>query len=379
LSDSVSFQAEYQGQGFEDIRSLSNTALMFSTMLLEERMLLYGRGTTANNYTGALGTPTITSCTAVSASLAPGGTSTLTSSSTVWVIVAADAGDLLGTNGYSMHQGPATTVGTTASVACATGLTAVQVNIGSDVTGALGYNLYAASVQAGPYYYAGRTGYNVGYITSQPSGGPSITSGAADQSAVATNFDGLLTNCAASGGYVKRLNAALSTTNPGSEFQSAFGSLYEAVKGDPEEIWMNGFDRAQLSNALLNNASNAAYRVMIGVNDQGNAKAGVVVQSLLNEVTGSEVNVRVHPWMPQSNALVRQVSLPIPDSNVSETSYWAGPQDLMILQWPAIQLTYDSSSFLVGSLCNVAPAWQALISGITGVGQPVQPPSYGDA
>lgn len=28
LSDSVSWQAEYQGQGFEDVRSLSNTALL---------------------------------------------------------------------------------------------------------------------------------------------------------------------------------------------------------------------------------------------------------------------------------------------------------------------------------------------------------------
>ena len=31
LSDSVSWQAEYQGQGFQDIRSLSNTALLYST------------------------------------------------------------------------------------------------------------------------------------------------------------------------------------------------------------------------------------------------------------------------------------------------------------------------------------------------------------
>ncbi len=31
LSDSVSWQQEYQGQGFEDVRSLSNTALLYST------------------------------------------------------------------------------------------------------------------------------------------------------------------------------------------------------------------------------------------------------------------------------------------------------------------------------------------------------------
>src|SRR5579863_7215826 len=105
-------------------------------MLLDERLMIYGRGTTGNGYAGALGTPTITSCTPVSASIAPGGTSTLGSSATVWVIVAADAGDLTTASGQ-LHQGPATTVGTSASVTTSTGLTAVQVNIGNDVPGAL--------------------------------------------------------------------------------------------------------------------------------------------------------------------------------------------------------------------------------------------------
>lgn len=277
---------------------MSNTALLYSTMLLDERLMIYGRGTTGNGYAGQLGVAPTFTLAAVSASIAPGGTSTLGTSASVFVVVAPDAGDLLGTNGTTMHQGPASTVVT--SVGTSTGLTAVQVTITNDSsqTGALGYNLYAASVAGGPYYYAGRTGSNVGYITSQPSTGPQITVGAADSSAVATNYDGLLTNVAASGGYVTRLNAALSTTNPGSEFQTAFGSLYEAVKADPEEVWMNGFDRLQLSNAILNNAANSAYRVYIPNSDMGGVKAGAVVQSLLNEVTGSEIPVMVHPWFP---------------------------------------------------------------------------------
>lgn len=379
LSDSVSWQAEYQGQGFEDIRSLSNTALLYATMLLDERLMLYGRGTTANNYTGALGTPTITSCTAVSASLAPGGTSTLGASATVWVIVAADAGDILGTNGFTMHQGPSTTVGTTASVTTSTGLTAIQVNIGSDVAGALGYNIYAASIQAGPYYYSGRTGYNVGYVTSQPSSGPSTTSGAADQSAVGTNFDGLLTNTAASGGYVTRLNAGWNTTNPGVEFQTAFASLYESVKGDPEEITINGFDRQQISNALLNNAANSAYRVYIQQSEMAGVRGGALLSTLVNEVTGSEVPLMVHPWMPQGNVLIRQKSLPIPDSNVAETSVMVLPQDYVAVQWPVTQFTYDASTFEIGTFAHYAPAWNGLIQGVQGTGIGVKPPSFGDS
>ena len=376
LSDSVSWQAEYQGVGFEDVRSLSNTALLYATMLLDERLMLYGRGS-QTGYAGALGTPTITSVTAVSASVATGGTSTLGTSASVWVLVAADAGDLLGTNGVTMHQGPTSTV---ASVATSAGLTAVQVNIGSDVTGALGYNLYTASVVGGPFYYAGRTGSTTGYIVAQPTGGPTTTSGAADGSAVTNNYDGLLTNTAASGGYVSRLNAPFSTTTPGNEFQTAFGQLYESVKSDPDEIWMNGFDRLQLSNAILGTATNVgAYRIYIDNSNVGNIKVGAVVQSLLNEVTGSEVPLTVHPWVPQGNALIRQKTLPIPDSNVAETSVMVLPQDYVAVQWPVTQFTYDASTFEIGTFCHYAPAWNGLISGIQGTGIGVKPPSYGDS
>ena len=374
LSDSVSWQAEYQGQGFEDIRSLSNTALLYSTMLLDERLMIYGRGTTGNGYAGALAAPSV-SLSGVSASLSPSGTSSFAAGSP-WVIVAADAGDLLGTTGTTMHQGPATTA---ASVSLTAGQ-AIQVSVVTDSPGALGYNLFVGSVSAGPFYYAGRTGYATGYITSQPSSGPVATSGQADQSAVPTNYDGLLTNVAASGGYVKRLNAALSVLNPGAEFQNAFGSLYESVKSDPEEIWLNGFDRLQLSNAIVNNSSNSsAYRVFVPNSDMGGVKAGVVVQSLLNEVTGSEIPITVHPWVPQGNALIRQKTLPIPDSNVAETSVMVLPQDYVAVQWPVTQFTYDASTFEIGTFCHYAPAWNGLIQGIQGVGIGQTPPSFSDS
>lgn len=332
LSDYVTWASEFEGLGFDDVRQLSATSLLYSAKLAEERMYLYSRGTTAGGFVGPLGTPGSVTLAAVSASIAPVGptTNTTTLSSPSYVIVAADAGDLQTPSG-SLHQGPSTVAGThVASVSVTTGQ-AIQVTIGTDVTGALGYNLYVASAAAGPFVYAGRTGYNVGYITAQPISGPTTTSGAADASALSTNYDGLLTNTAASGGYSTRLNAPFSTTNPGTEFQTAFASLYEQVKGDPEEVWLNGFDRLQLSNAIVNNAANSAYRVFIGndTSSMGNVAVGTVVTTLLNEVTGSAVDLNVHPWMPQSNALVRQRVLPWPMSNISETTYLATVQDSM--------------------------------------------------
>ena len=358
----------------EDIRSLSNTALLYSTRLLDERLMIYGRGTTANNYTGGLAASGSVSLAAVSASIAPSGVTSPALAATSWVVVAPDAGDLLGTTGV-LHQGPATAA---ASVSVAAGQ-AIQVTVSSDSVGALGYNLYVGSVSAGPFVYAGRTGYNVGYIKNQPASGPEVAASAADTSAVSTNYDGLLTNTAASGGYVTRLNAALSTTNPGTEFQTAFGSLYESVKGDPEEIWMNGFDRLQLSNAVLNNASNSAYQVFIQNDAMSGVNVGAVVSTMLNEVTGSSIPITVHPWFPQGNSLIRQKTLPIPDSNVSETSVMVLPQDYVAVQWPVTQFTYDASTFEIGTFAHYAPGWNALIQGIQGVGIGTLPPSSGDS
>src|SRR5579862_1755231 len=373
LSDYVTWQAEFEGLGFDDIRSLSATSLLYSAMLAEERLYLYGRGTAANGYVGPLGTPASVTYSGVSASLAPAGTSSL--NGTYWCVLAADGGDLQTPSG-SMHQGPATVA---ASVAVSAG-EAIQFVVGGDVTGALGYNVFVGSVSSGPFYYAGRSGFNTGYVTNQPTSGPTTTSGAADASALSVNYDGFYSNLGASAGYSTRLNAPFSTSNPGVEFQTAFASLYDATKADPDEVWMNGFDRLQLSNALLQQNNPNAYRVFIN-NDTGSdgVKVGAVVQSLLNEVTGKEVAVRTHPWNPQGNAIIRSVVLPMPQTNISETTALATVQDFCQIQWPTIQFSYDSSLFWVSSLCHYAPSYSAVISGIKGSGVPQYFPSTGDA
>lgn len=373
LSDAVTWQAEYQSHGFDDVRSLSATSLLYASMLAEERTILFGRGTVANGYSGPLSAPASVTATAVAASVAPSSTATAFGTGSVWYLVAADAGDLISASG-GMHQGPTTTA---ASVAVTAGQ-AIQVTVGSGVTGALGYNLYVASVQAGPYYLAGRSGYNIVYAGGQPSSGPSATAGAADASAFSYNYDGLFANGSASAGYTKVLNAPLSTTNPGVEFFTAMASLYDSVKGSPDELWLNGWDRLQLSNALLNNSSTTAYRVFIPNQQSDDVKVGAIVQSLLNPVTGDEVAVNAHPWFPQGAAFLRQRTLPIPQTNISETYAVACAQDYIQVNWPAIDMTYQSSTFWISTLVSYAPQWQGFITGIQGVGVPALFPSEGD-
>jgi hypothetical protein len=57
LSDQVSFDANFSGMGYEDLRQLSSTSTLYATMLMEERMMLMARGT-ASGYSGAIAAPT---------------------------------------------------------------------------------------------------------------------------------------------------------------------------------------------------------------------------------------------------------------------------------------------------------------------------------
>jgi hypothetical protein len=82
----------------------------------------------------------------------------------------------------------------------------------------------------------------------------------------------------------------------------------------------------------------------------GNVKVGAVVTTLMNEVTGRPVDLNIHPWQPQGSAVIRQKTLPMPYSNISETTALATVQDFMQIAWPAIQFTYDSSLLGVRSV-----------------------------
>ena len=72
--------------------------------------------------------------------------------------------------------------------------------------------------------------------------------------------------------------------------------------------------------------------------------------------------------MPQGNSIVRSITLPLPDSNISETFAMALPQDYAMINWPAQQFTWDRSTITIGTLCRYAPTYSAVIAGVQGVG-----------
>jgi hypothetical protein len=341
---------------------LSSTSTLYATMLMEERMMLMARGT-ASGYSGALSAPTF----ALTSPVAATGQTAL-ANTTYYVNVTADAG--ISGNGFGESI-----LGTEANTAVASG-DVLAVTVSTPVTGALGYNIYVGTATGvltyqgtlkgtGTFYIQGAgaqglTGNNAAYTTT----GAASTRAAADTSAYATGYDGILaTVLGPNTGYNNAINSTFSTSNPGGEFQTAFAAMYQNVKADPDVVLLNGNDRKQLSDAIKS-GSNANYRLVINNPGEDGTTYGSVVTGLQNEVTGKSVDLMVHPWLNQGVAPILSFTLPIPDTEVSDV--WANflVQDYMGIQWPVTQFSYDFSTYFRGTFFCSAPAWNGAVSGI---------------
>jgi hypothetical protein len=364
LSDSVSFDANFSGMGYQDLRQLSSTSTLYATMLMEERMMLMARGT-ASGYSGALSAPTFTLASPVA-----GAGQTALAATTYYVNVTADAG--ISGSGFGESI-----LGTEASTAVASG-DVLTVTVGTAVAGALGYNIYVGTATgAANLKYQGTlkgtgtftiqgasatglTGNNAAFTTS----GAAASRASADTSAYATGYDGILpTVLGSNSGYNNAINSTFSTSNPGNEYQVVFSRLYDSVKADPDEIFLNGADRKQLSDSIKNGAT-ANYRLNLTQTETGDYVGGAVIGGLHNEVTGKLVPLTVHPWLPQGVSPVVSYTLPIPDTEVSDV--WANfmVQDYMGIQWPVTQFAYEFSTYFRGTFFCTAPAWNGAVSGI---------------
>lgn len=348
LSDQVNWKAQFAGQGFEDIRSLSQTALLWATMGAEERALLYGRGTSGNGYVGTVSAPVI--------GTSVGGTGGTIPAGTYAVVVTAKTG--FGETAISNNPAQAVTLGQN-----------LTVNVTTEPAGSLGvYRLYVS--QAGGA--VGTATFQTEFTgTSYTLSTPPTTTGAVNPGATNTSvqtggYDGFLTVLSdpSQTGYLSRHNGPLERDNPGDEFQVAFKSLYDSVKADPDVADCDAGTMKALGD-LLKTASSTSYQLKLDGDGHGHF-LGASVTGLENQITRKMVPLRVHPWMPSGCAMIRSKTLPVPDSEVSATSAVVNVQEYMSIDWPVVQFTYDQSTYLYGTLVHYAPAWSGLITGITG-------------
>jgi hypothetical protein len=339
VSDSVDMTAQFAGQGFADLRQLSHTSAVWAHMLGEERNMANARSTAL--VFGA-GTPVAAAESGVTTSGLPAGT-------TVPVIV---------TPVSSMGEGKGVAAG---NVTITAGQGIKLTTVPAINAGTLGIAFY---VTIATVVYRGFTVRNDGtspttFVAVAAAPSTSVDNGSFNAQA----YDGFVTTLtSADSGYVKHLNAAFITSEPGAEFQDAFASLFSSVIGDPDTILTTAAIRRSLAKSLQSGTSNG-YRLNYETGSDG-VTVGSVITAVQNESTGKMVDVVAHPYLPAGVALIHSSQLPFPDSGVAATVQAVNVQDLAILEWPQIQMSWDLSTYQYGTLAFRAPGWSGAITNI---------------
>ena len=355
LQSQVSMKYQFAGQGFADIRALSHLALLRSGWFAEENALL-------NSCSSAL------SISGLSATAAASGTgSGLPAGTTVPVIFTLSSawgesqGVSAGTVTITAGQGIALTITGTLPA----GVVAVNtyVTIASVVykgttaltTGATPTTF--ASVAAAPSTTADNGSYpNYSF------GGTLITNATANS---AVGYNGFISTFSdANGGYVKSLNAALSTTNPFSEFETAFQTLAQQNAARPDMILTTYSIRTALWDLLKNGNSGATnVRINAQIGDNG-VVAGSAVASIVNQATGDTVDIIGHRFAPAGVAVIHSTKVPWADSNVSATVKVKSVVDNMVLDFPQMGMSYDAQTYFYGTALMQAPVLSGVLLNI---------------
>ncbi len=369
LTESLSWLAQFSGQGFEDISALVNLVLLQEAMLAEESMILQG----AN---GNLSTPANPSLSARAA--ATGETALSGVTTNVFVKVTAVT-----------YYGETIAQASGASVAWSAGQV-VDVTI-SPVAGAAQYNIYVTTgTAAGTYFLMASNvgGHKYTLQGALPTGGTTVPT--ADTGTGSTNdYDGLfgiLTGHVAgstypsgyTGGYINQ-SAASTLTN--ALLFDAFEGLWDnsstantstagGFRADPAELIVEGFDASQYAANVLSQAAGGqtAYQLRIDQDEVGSLRTGAAISQIQNPITRSMVALVTHPYLQQGNALLMTYSLPMSFSNVSNAWEVTNVQDYISISWPVIDVTFRYSIFLYGTLVGIAPQYSGFIGGIQKTG-----------
>jgi hypothetical protein len=343
ISDSASMQAQFAGQGFVDIRQLSHTAAMWAHLLGEERELANARST-ALDVSGVSG-----SAASVDSSVTGSGLPSLTGAAIHYT--------------FASSMGETDAISAEASLDTTAGEGVAVTYTGNQPVGALGIAVY---VTKSGTTYRGFTAIATGAGAASPTSFVVWAAGvpAADASYSATSYDGFISTFTdPTLSTVLDLNAVLSDSEVGADFQELFGTMYGINQANPDVLYMAGGVRRALAKQVQAQGTPNGYRFEYQTGADGITVGGAVV-GIQNETTDKFLDIIVHPYYPLGVVLAHSLTLPFADSGVTQTARVVNVQDLLVLEWPVMQLSYDLSTYQYGTVEFPAPAWSGAITNI---------------
>lgn len=392
LSESLSWLAQFEGQGFEDISALANLVLLQEMMLGEEYQMIAG---SSQN----LAVPAAPAVTVRNA----GSNETTLTGVTTNIAVKVTALNYFGETAVSASSGNiAWSAGQVADVVITPVAGAQQYNIYMTTNGGTFYLQAGTSTQSSVTYSGTQTANAVGGIrftlqgavaTSTNGGGGTnhappttdtgtggnnrmeglipVLSGLSDTGTGPYANVGFESSQVWQGGYV---NSSVGTHLSTNAIFTALDAMWEnngmnnvtpgVYKADPSEIVADGGDLMRLANDMLLQGNSLNYLLNISQDQIGGIRAGAAVAEFVNPVTRSTVKLTVHPWMSQGTALLMSYQLPQTWSHVDNAWEMTCVQDYVSVAWPVIDASFRYSIFLLGSLVAHAPMYSGILQGL---------------
>jgi hypothetical protein len=360
LTESVSWLAQFAGQGFDDAAGLAALILLQESMILEEKAILSATSV-------ALSTPNA-AVLAAARSAGTGETGLSGVTTNVYVVVTA-------LNYYGETVGSSV-----ASVAASNGQV-IDVTLPGNSSGALAYNVYVGTGTTAPARTAQWLKYGAVGAAKITLQGAIPTSGqnppASDTGTSSTNdYEGLISAISGhsagtvypsgfQGSYVNQSVGDVLSTNALNNALEGMWNGPSGVFANPDELWAEGGDLARLAQSMANAATGTAgYRFEVNQTDVANLRGGAAVSEYVNPITRKVIGLNVHPYIPQGTAIPISWTLPQPIQNVSNVWENVMVQDYLSISWPVVDVTFRQSLFFYGTLFSPAVQFNGLLQGI---------------
>ncbi len=380
LEQSVTFEAQYAGMGFQDVKALAALGLLRSMMIAEEKVLLGGNTSYA---LGTTPTPTVVGSTT-------GGTLAAATYNVMCVAMTHEA-----FMAFSVANGLQATVTRTnadgstdtyngglatkssAGSATTTGATSSMAVSVTPVRGAFAYAWYWGT--AGNELLGAITTINSYVIRANATGTQNISAiTAGDHSRNGLVFDGLLsmaTNPTWNGYY-----AAQATGTPGTgtgltagtdgtitEIDNALQYFWDTYRISPTKIFVNSQEASFIRKKVLTGGTAAAQRFVLQQSTDGTIRGGYQVKSYLNPFTmdgPAELAIKIHPNMPPGTIMFVTEEIPYPVSNLGNVMQIMTRQDYYQVEWPQRSRKYEMGIYMDGVFQHFAPFSLGVITNI---------------
>lgn len=361
LEDSVTFEAEYASEGFDDARARAVEGLLRATMISEENVMLGGN---ASILLGTTPTPTgvgVTTAGALSdatyyvacvALTADGYARASVSGGVVQQIVRTNADGTSDTINAGTAQKSAASSGTTLNAGTAVQRVTASVTA---VQGAVAYAWYLGTA-AGVMYLQQITtinsvNFNTALVTTTQTWA-SLT--ATDYSKNTSVFSGYLyqTGFDSTSGayYVAQATGTNGTGTPLTsdsaggivEFNTAFKAFWDSYRLSPDTIWVSAQEALNINAKVIAGGGTPLFRYNLDANSPNfSITAGAIVASIMNKVCNQAVTLRIHPNMPPGTVLFSSKSIPYPMSGVGSVARMKCRREYYQIEWPLRTRKYE--------------------------------------